>query len=216
MAYFYSEKFINVFSHDEVVHGKATIVDKMWGSYEDKFSQARAVYTYMFTHPGKKLNFMGNEIGQLREWDETKSCDWFLLEYPMHDAFNHMFQDLGKLYVENDAFWKDDYNPCSFEWVNADDTQHNMFSYLRKGTKKDNLIILNFSTNPYAKQQFGVGISGEYKEVLNTQWAKYNGNLPSDTAQKCQAVRLSRNGKPFMIQCDVPSLGATVFEVEKL
>lgn len=216
MAYFYSEKFINVFSHDEVVHGKATIVDKMWGSYEDKFSQARAVYTYMFTHPGKKLNFMGNEIGQLREWDETKSCDWFLLEYPMHDAFNHMFQDLGKLYVENDAFWKDDYNPCSFEWVNADDTQHNMFSYLRKGTKKDYLIILNFSTNPYAKQQFGVGISGEYKEVLNTQWAKYNGNLPSDTAQKCQAVRLSRNGKPFMIQCDVPSLGATVFEVEKL
>ena len=91
-----------------------------------------------------------------------------------------------------------------------------MFSYLRKGTKKDYLIILNFSTNPYAKQQFGVGISGEYKEVLNTQWAKYNGNLPSDTAQKCQAVRLSRNGKPFMIQCDVPSLGATVFEVEKL
>ena len=114
----------------------------------------------MFTHPGKKLNFMGNEIGQLREWDEQKSCDWFLLDYPMHDAFNHMFQDLGKLYVENDAFWKDDYNPCSFEWVNADDTQHNMFSYLRKGTKKDYLIILNFSTNPYAKQQFGVGISG--------------------------------------------------------
>lgn len=89
MAYFYSEKFILPLSHDEVVHGKATIVDKMWGSYEDKFAQARALYTYMYAHPGKKLNFMGNEIGQLREWDEMKSCDWFLREYPMHDAFEN-------------------------------------------------------------------------------------------------------------------------------
>ena len=103
MAYFYSERFILPFSHDEVVHGKCTIVDKMWGSYDDKFAQARALYTYMFTHPGKKLNFMGNDIGQLREWDEQKSCDWFLREYPMHDAFEHFFEDLGKLYYENDG-----------------------------------------------------------------------------------------------------------------
>lgn len=215
MAYFYSEKFVNVFSHDEVVHGKATIVDKMWGSYEDKFAQARAVYAYMFTHPGKKLNFMGNEIGQLREWDETKSCDWFLLEYPMHDAFNHFFQDLGKLYVENDAFWKNDYSPESFEWIDADNATHNMFSYIRKGTDKDYVIILNFSTNPYDHQQFGVASMGEYKEVLNTEWSKYNGNYKDDTPQKCHAVRLSRNGKPFMIECNVPSLGATIFEVNK-
>lgn len=215
MAYFYSEKFVNVFSHDEVVHGKATIVDKMWGSYEDKFAQARAVYTYMYTHPGKKLNFMGNEIGQLREWDETKSCDWFLLEYPMHDAFNHFFQDLGKLYVENDAFWNHDYQPESFEWIDADNATHNMFSFIRKGTDKDYVIILNFSTNAYDHQQFGVPIGGQYKEVLNTEWSKYNGNYKDDTPQQCQAVRLSRNNKPFMIECNVPSLGATVFEVKK-
>ena len=194
---------------------KQPLLIRCGGSYEDKFAQARAVYTYMFTHPGKKLNFMGNEIGQLREWDENKSCDWFLLDYPMHDAFNHLFQDLGALYVENDAFWKDDYDPSSFEWVNADDTNHNMFSFLRKGSNKDYLVILNFSTNHYDAQQFGVVNAGTYKEVLNTQWAKYNGNYTDDHPQKCQAVRLSRNGKPYMIQCNVPSLGATVFEVEK-
>lgn len=215
MAYFYSEKFMSVFSHDEVVHGKATIVDKMWGSYEDKFAQARAVYTYMFTHPGKKLNFMGNEIGQLREWDETKSCDWFLLEYPMHDAFNHFFQDLGKLYVENDAFWQGDFDPETFEWIDADNANQNVFSFIRKGTKKDFVIILNFSTNPYDNQQFGVEQGGQYREVLNTEWAKYNGNYTDDTPQKCQAVRLSRHKKPFMIQCNIPSLGASVFEVNK-
>jgi 1,4-alpha-glucan branching enzyme len=105
MAYFYSEKFILPLSHDEVVHGKATIVDKMWGSYEDKFAQARELYTYMFTHPGKKLNFMGNEIGMLREWDEQKSVDWFLQQYPMHSAFAHYFAEIAKLTAENDAFW---------------------------------------------------------------------------------------------------------------
>ena len=133
----------------------------------------------------------------------------------MHDAFNHFFQDLGKLYVENDAFWKNDYSPESFEWIDADNATHNMFSYLRKGTDKDYVIILNFSTNPYDHQQFGVPCMGEYHEIVNTEWPKYNGNYKDDTPQKCHAVRLSRNGKPFMIECNVPSLGATIFEVKK-
>ncbi|MBB5183396.1 1,4-alpha-glucan branching protein GlgB [Catenisphaera adipataccumulans] len=215
MAYFYSEKFMLTFSHDEVVHGKATIVDKMWGSYEDKFAQARALYTYMYTHPGKKLNFMGNEIGQLREWDEKKSCDWFLLEYPMHDAFEHFIIDLGQMYVDNDAFWKHDYDGESFQWIDADNTGQNMFSYIRRGEKKDFVIVLNFSTNGYTHQQFGVPEKGLYKEIINTQWAKYNGNRKDNDAQHCRAVRLPRNNQPFMIEINVPPLGAVVFEVEK-
>ena len=95
MAYFYSENFIMEFSHDEVVHGKKTIVDKIWGTYEQKFSQLRTLYMYMFTHPGKKLNFMGNELAHFREWDETKENDWFLLRYPVHDAFHTYFATLG-------------------------------------------------------------------------------------------------------------------------
>ncbi len=215
MAYFYSERFILPFSHDEVVHGKATIVDKMWGSYEDKFSQARALYAYMFTHPGKKLNFMGNELGMLREWDEQKSCDWFLRQYPMHDAFEHYFSELGALYEENDAFWNHDYEFESFQWMDADNKSQNLFTYVRKGTKKDFLIVLNFSTNSYENQQIGVHIGGKYKEVLNSQWSRFNGNYKIDTPQTCQAVRLPRNNQPYMIQINVPSLGATILEVEK-
>lgn len=215
MAYFYSEKFILPLSHDEVVHGKATIVDKMWGSYEDKFAQARALYTYMYAHPGKKLNFMGNEIGQLREWDEMKSCDWFLREYPMHDAFEKFFSDLTGIYADNDAFYKDDYSWTSFQWIDADNASQNTFSFVRKGTKKDFVIIINFSTNGYDHQQFGVPVKGVYKEILNTQWDKYNGTWVNAKPQSCHSIRIKRHNMPFMIEVNVPALGATIFEVEK-
>ena len=213
MAYFYSEKFILPFSHDEVVHGKATIVDKMWGSYEDKFAQARALYTYMYAHPGKKLNFMGNEIGMLREWDEEKGCDWFLRDYPMHDAFEAFLVELSNIVAGDDAFYFG-YNPMNFEWIDADNASQNTFSFMRKGSKKDYIIILNFSTNAY-RMQFGVPVRGEYREVLNSQWARFNGSLMDDAAQKAHAVRLSRNNQPFMIEVDVPGLGAQIFEVDR-
>ncbi len=215
MAYFYSERFILPFSHDEVVHGKATIVDKMWGSYEDKFAQARALYTYMYAHPGKKLNFMGNEIGQLREWDEQKSCDWFLLKYPMHDAFETFMQDLQAIYDENDAFYQNDYDYQGFQWIDADNANQNLFSFVRKGKEKDFLIILNFSTNAYDHQQFGVPTKGVYTEILNTQWDRYNGTWQNPVAQVCQSVRLERHHQPWMIEVNVPALGASIFEVEK-
>ncbi|MDO4465596.1 MAG: 1,4-alpha-glucan branching protein GlgB [Bacillota bacterium] len=215
MAYFYSERFICPFSHDEVVHGKATIVNKMWGTYEDKFAQARALYTYMYAHPGKKLNFMGNEIGMMREWDETKGCDWFLLDYPMHDAFEKYLADLQAIYAGSDAFWNGDYNPLNFQWIDADNRQKNLFSFIRKGTDKDYVIIINFSTNTYQHEQFGVISKGLYKEVLNSQWDKYNGTWKDPIPQSCQAVRLPRNNQSYMIEVSVPAFGATIFEVEK-
>lgn len=213
MAYFYSEKFILPFSHDEVVHGKATIVDKMWGSYEDKFSQARALYTYMFAHPGKKLNFMGNEIGMLREWDEEKGCDWFLRDYPMHDAFEKFMSELSAICAGDDAFYFG-YDPMNFEWIDADNASQNTFSFMRKGSKKDYIIVMNFSTNPY-RMQFGVPVHGVYEEVLNSQWPRFNGTLTDVAPQRVRAVRLPRNNQPFMIEVDVPALGAQIFEVER-
>jgi 1,4-alpha-glucan branching enzyme len=213
MAYFYSEKFILPLSHDEVVHGKATIVDKMWGSYEDKFSQARELYTYMFTHPGKKLNFMGNEIGMLREWDEQKSVDWFLQQYPMHSAFAHYFEEIAKLTAENDAFWYG-YDPLNFQWINADDASHNVFSYMRKGTKEDFIILLNFSTNPY-RLQFGAPYKGIYTEVLNSQWPEFNGSMVDKNVQQVRAIRLPMNNQPYRIEVNLPALGAVIFKVEK-
>ena len=99
MDYFYRELYLLPFSHDETVHGKKTILDKLYGTYEEKFAQCRALYTYMFTHPGKKLNFMGNELGHFREWDESRELDWELLRYPAHDSFFHFFRELATLYL---------------------------------------------------------------------------------------------------------------------
>ena len=214
MAYFYSERFLVEFSHDEVVHGKATIVNKMWGTYEQKFAQLRALYLYMFTHPGKKLNFMGNELAHWREWDETKENDWFLLEYPIHDAFHKYFAKLGEMYKTEKALYEDDYNWESFEWIDADNADKNMFSYIRKGKDKNYVIVLNFSPNHYEHEVFGVIQKGMYKEVLNTEWSCYGGTLDA-APQKCHAVRVSRNNKPYMIEVSVPAFGGIMLEVEK-
>lgn len=212
MAYFYSEKFILPLSHDEVVHGKATIVDKMWGSYEDKFAQTRALYTYMYTHPGKKLNFMGNEIGMMREWDESRGCDWFLDEYPMHQGFEKFFADLGDIYGEDSAFWYG-YDPMNFQWIDADNASQNLFSYMRKSAEKTYVILLNFSTNS-VRQRFGVPFRGKFTEVLNTQWAKYNGSLDTDTPQTAWSVKVPLNHQPFLFEVTVPALGACIFEAD--
>lgn len=104
MMYYYNEKFLLPLSHDEVVHGKATILQKMYGDYDIKFPQARAFYMYMMVHPGKKLNFMGNELGQFREWDEKREQDFMLLDFPIHRAFNNYIADLNKNYLSHSAF----------------------------------------------------------------------------------------------------------------
>ena len=213
--YAFSENFILPLSHDEIVHGKNSILNKMPGYYEDKLAHVKNLYSYQMAHPGKKLNFMGNEIGQLREWDEQKSCDWFLLDYPMHDAFKRLCEDLGKIYTENDAFFDQDYDPSRFCWIDADNVGQNTFSFIRRGSKKDYVIIMNFSTNPYDHQQFGVPCKGKYKEILNTEWDKYNGNLKDHTPQEVQAMRLTRHNQPYMIEVNVPSFGAMIYEVEK-
>lgn len=213
MAYFYSERFILPLSHDEVVHGKATIVDKMWGSYEDKFAQARALYTYMFGHPGKKLNFMGNELGMLREWDEQRGCDWFLRQYPMHAGFEMFFEDMTAICTENPAFFYG-YDPTNFQWINADDSDHNTFSFMRKGTDQVYVFILNFSTNSY-KLQFGVPFGGIYRQLLNTQWKKYGGRIEDETPVNARAFHLPLMNQPWRMEVEVPALGALIYVVDR-
>lgn len=212
MAYFYSERFILPLSHDEVVHGKATIVDKMWGTYEDKFAQVRGLYTYMFGHPGKKLNFMGNELGMLREWDEQRGCDWFLRQFPMHASFENFFADLTRITSEDKAFWYG-YDPTNFQWINADDADHNTYSFMRKGPEKTYVFVINFSTNPYTLQ-FGVPYGGIYTQLINTQWPKYGGHLASDEPVNARAFHLPLMNQPWRIQAEVPALGALVYVVD--
>lgn len=145
MAYYYQEQYLLPLSHDEVVHGKATIMQKMYGDYDGKFPQARAFYMYMYAHPGKKLNFMGNEIGQLREWDEKREQDWCLLSYPAHDGFFHFMADLNHFYLEHSSLWEQDYEEGGFQWLDCHQEEKCIYAFERRSRKERLVAVFNFS-----------------------------------------------------------------------
>lgn len=188
MMYFGSENFIMPFSHDEVVHGKATIVQKMNGEYEDKFPQARALYMYMYAHPGKKLNFMGNEIGQLREWDEKREQDWNIIKYPIHDSFARYMKDLCMIYQSNPALYELDYDENGFEWIDCHQEEKCIYVFERRGKKQRIVTILNFSDK---KQKYKLEIaSGKCLSLLiSTDDEKYGGKENSEHYRK---IRLDK------------------------
>jgi len=189
MQYFYNERFLLPFSHDEVVHGKATILQKMSGDYEGKFPQARAMYLYMYTHPGKKLNFMGNEVGQLREWNEKREQDWFITRYPLHDSFRVFMAELNEFYETHSALWKYDYDRYGFEWIDANQELKNVYVYRRRSEEETILCIFNFSeyTQSY---EFRPGWSGVFTPIMDTELQKYSG------------VTKEEDCKPLMIRAE--------------
>lgn len=176
IMYFYSENFMLALSHDENVHGKATIVNKMYGGdLDDKFSQGRVFYMYMMTHPGKKLNFMGSEFAQLREWNEEEQQDWLLLKYPNHDSFREYIKKLNHLYLEKKSLNKDDYNFNSFDWVVVNDKVGVTFAYTREYEKEMIFTCLNFSEKSHKNYHFRFKSPMKFKEILNSDWDIYSG-----------------------------------------
>ena len=179
MMYFYSEHFLMPLSHDEVVHGKATIIQKMHGEYDDKFKQARALYMYMYAHPGKKLNFMGNEIGQFREWDEKKEQDWNLLESPMHNKFHRFMRDLSLVYINHPALFENDYETEGFNWVNCHEEEKCIYVFERICKDEKILALFNFS-DAYHKG-FEVPIEDKTLEILmDSSISEYGGDGKAD------------------------------------
>ena len=179
MMYFYSEHFLMPLSHDEVVHGKATIIQKMHGEYDDKFKQARALYMYMYAHPGKKLNFMGNEIGQFREWDEKKEQEWTLLEYPMHNKFHRFMRDLSLVYINHPALFENDYETEGFNWVNCHEEEKCIYVFERICKDEKILALFNFS-DAYHKG-FEVPIEDKTLEILmDSSISEYGGDGKTD------------------------------------
>ena len=178
MYYFFNEKYLLPLSHDEVVHSKGTVIDKMYGSYEDKFKQGRTLYMYMFTHPGKKLNFMGNELALFREFDEKKEMDWFMLKYPLHDSFKEYFKALNHMYLDNPAFYQGEYdaNSGNFRWIDADNANWSLFTYYRSDGKNIFVTVLNMTPNRYDNLEIGVPDEGEYVEYLNSDNTIYSGD----------------------------------------
>ncbi len=174
MMYYWGEQYLLPYSHDEVVHGKATILQKMNGQYEDKFPQARAMYLYMAVHPGKKLNFMGNEIGQLREWDEKREQDWDLRKFPSHDSFYRFISELNAMYLSHPALSELDYVEDGFLWVDCNQENKCVYAISRKSEDEDLIAIFNFSDK---EQSYTLPpkYDKKYDTLLNTDWDKYGG-----------------------------------------
>lgn len=178
MIYAYSEKFVLVLSHDEVVHGKASLIGKMPGEIPEKFANLRAAYGFMMMHPGKKLLFMGQDIGEFNEWNEGRSIEWDLLQYDDHKKLNGYVAELNKFYKEHPALYELDEKAEGFEWINNISADENMLVFLRKtGKEKETLLIVcNFSGVSRADHKIGVPYAGKYKEIFNSDARKFGGS----------------------------------------
>lgn len=211
MIYAYSEKFMLVFSHDEVVHGKATMLGKMPGERKDKFANLRLTFGYFMTHPGKKLLFMGQDIGEFDEWNEERSVEWNLLEYEEHEKLNHLMADLNQLYRSRPAMYSKDDSWEGFEWINCITPQACMLSYLRKAQKtEDTLVVVANFANVRQEFTIGVPLEGKYTEILNTDAQEYGGSDMVNREVK-ETIEKEWDGKPYAIEMVSAPLSLSIF-----
>ena len=216
LTYAFSERFILVLSHDEVVHLKCSMINKMPGYYEDKLANLKAGYSYMIGHPGKKLLFMGQDFAQLQEWSEERELDWYLLQEEKHQQLQAYVKALLHLYKEDSALYGLDQSWEGFEWINADDNERSIFSFIRhsKDGKSNLIFVINFT--PVAREDYRVGVpqSGYYKLILNSDDAQFGGSGEKRPATY-RAKKGEYEGKPYSFGYSLPAYGAAVFRYEK-
>ena len=214
MVYQYSENFVLPLSHDEVVHGKCSLIGKMPGDAWQKFANLRAYYGYMWGHPGKKLLFMGNEFAQGREWNYRESLDWFLLDESIggrwHIGMQQLVKDLNKIYRENAPLFELDSDPQGFDWLVVDDAQNSVFAFERRSSKGERIIVIsNFTPVPRHDYRIGVNVAGQYHEILNTDSAFYEGsNFGNGGTVESEAI--PSHGRDNSISVSIPPL-ATLY-----
>ncbi len=213
MSYAYSENYILVLSHDEVVHLKCSMLNKMPGLGFDKYANLKAAYAFMTGHPGKKLLFMGQEFAQLREWSEERELDWFLLAEPEHQAIRNWYRDLLHLYKKNKAMYEMDSDPAGFQWINADDCFRSIYSFMRhsRDGKKNLLFVCNFTPVERPDYRVGVPKRKQLKLVLNSDDEKYGGK-GGDRPLIYKPVKQECDGQKYSIAYPLPAYGVAVFE----
>ena len=212
MTYAFSENYILVLSHDEVVHLKCSMINKMPGLYDDKFENLKAGYSFMFGHPGKKLLFMGQDFGQFHEWSEARELDWYLLKEARHQQLQEYVKDLLAMYRKYPALYANDNGYEGFEWINANDGDRSIFSFVRwSPTKRNNLLfVCNFTPMERGDYMVGVPKKKQYRLILNSADPKYGGSHPvEDTVFR--AVKGECDGKPFHLEYPLPPYGVAVF-----
>ncbi len=213
MVYAFTENFILVLSHDEVVHGKGSMIGRMPGDYWQKFANLRAAYGFMYGHPGKKLLFMGGEFAQFEEWNESKSLDWHLLHVEKHQQLQQYVKDLNYLYKKERAFWTDDFSYKGFEWISCSDAESSIVSFIRKGeAEKDMLVfVCNFTPVPRTLHKIGVPLAGKYEEIMNSDDLKYGGSDVRNL-ELLETENEEWDGKPYSLGLKVPPLGVTILK----
>jgi len=212
ITYAWSENFILPISHDEVVHGKHSLLDKMPGDYDGKFAGLRAFFVYMMTHPGKKLLFMGSEFGQFIEWNEKQALDWLLLLYDKHRRIRDFVRELNQVYLENEAFWSMDNTWDGFAWIDADDMDRNVYSYCRFGADGQAcLCVLNLSGQEWRNVELGVPEGYAYERLLDTDMKRFGGT-GKRRKKTYKVIKGERNGQKQHLKLNLPPLSAIILE----
>ena len=216
MMYAFAENYILALSHDEVVHGKRSLLDKMWGTYEEKFAQLRLLYAYMYSHPGKKSLFMGGEFGQFVEWRFAEQLDWLLDDYELHHKMSKYSQNLNEFYKTHPSFfeierehgdWK------GFKWLNAEDAANSVLSFMRMSEKTGEKIAVVINFTPVERDKYIIGVPeyGEYETVMSSNSKIFGGN--GKGTRKCKAKKKPYNGFPYSIELSIPPITAMYMKV---
>lgn len=213
LLYAFHENFILPLSHDEVVHGKGSLLSKMAGDDWQKFANLRLLFGYLYTQPGKKLIFMGGEIGQWREWNHEESLDWHLLQYPAHAGLRQWVKDLNYFYRREQALHELDFEPTGFEWIDCHDSDHSVLSYLRKGSPTEELILVvaNFTPVPRFNYRVGAPRGGFWQEILNSDAQEYGGSGLGNMGG-VEAQPSSHHGRPYLLDLTLPPLAIIIFK----
>ena len=216
MMYQYSEDYVLPISHDEVVHGKKALVDKMWGNNWSKYAGIKVYLGFMMGHPGKKLMFMGSEFAQFVEWRDSEALQWQVIDqYPIHKNVQNYFKTLNNFYKENPSLWQLDNNPNGFEWIEADNAEKSIFSFIRRGENPEDFLIFicNFTPVTYYDYEVGVPVAGSYIEVLNSDALEFGGSgqVVSDTLFTSEP---GTHYKPYKITTKIPPLAVSIYKLK--
>ena len=212
LLYAWNENFILPFSHDEVVHGKRSMIDKMPGDRWQKFANLRTLYAYMYAHPGKKLLFMGDEIGQWREWNHDGALDWPLLDQPLHAGLRQFVTDLNRFYAATGALHEIDFEAAGFEWIDCNDADSGVISLIRRGRRPEDFVVAVFNWTPVVRAGYRVGVPepGFYRERLNSDAEGYGGsNVGNQGGREADAI--PTHGRAYSLDLTLPPLGALYF-----